>query len=91
MWVSDKWKDYELIDCSSGQKLERWGEQILVRPDPQAIWETKRTNKGWDRPSAKYSRNHEGGGQWEKNNVPESWQIKYDELTFNVKPMNFKH
>ncbi|MEG0777432.1 MAG: class I SAM-dependent methyltransferase [Oscillospiraceae bacterium] len=91
MWVSDNWKDYELIDCSSGQKLERWGEQILVRPDPQAIWETKRTNKGWDRPSAKYSRSESGGGHWEKNNVPESWQVHYNDLCFNIKPMNFKH
>ncbi|NLT63962.1 MAG: SAM-dependent methyltransferase [Clostridiales bacterium] len=91
MWISDNWTDYELIDCSNGQKLERWGNQILVRPDPQAIWNTRRTNPAWNRPSAKYSRNSSGGGHWEKCDVPQSWQIKYGELSFNVKPMNFKH
>ena len=91
MWISDNWTDYELIDCSGGQKLERWGTQILVRPDPQAIWNTSRTNPAWNRPSAKYSRSSSGGGYWEKSDVPESWQIHYKELTFNVKPMNFKH
>ncbi len=91
MWVSDKWKDYELIDCSDGQRLERWGSQILIRPDPQAIWSTARLNPAWNRPSAKYSRSSTGGGHWEKNSLPESWKIRYDELIFNVKPMNFKH
>lgn len=91
MWVSDNWKDYELIDCSRGEKLERWGKQILVRPDPQAIWKTERVNRGWRAPSARYSRSDSGGGHWEKNSLPESWQIKYGELTFNVKPMSFKH
>lgn len=91
MWVSDKWKDYELIDCAGGEKLERWGSQILVRPDPQAIWKTPRKNVLWKNPSARYSRSETGGGHWDKNNLPESWQIKYGDLTFNVKPMNFKH
>lgn len=91
MWVSDKWKDYELIDCAGGEKLERWGNQILVRPDPQAIWKTPRKNVLWKNPSARYSRSETGGGHWDKNNLPESWQIKYGDLTFNVKPMNFKH
>jgi len=91
MWISDKWKDYELIDCSDGQKLERWGSRILVRPDPQAIWKTERDDPGWSRPSAKYIRSPSGGGHWEKSDVPGSWQIRYGELTFNVKPMNFKH
>lgn len=91
MWISDKWKDYELIDCSGGQRLERWGSQILVRPDPQAIWETPQTNPAWSKPSAKYSRSSEGGGHWEKSNLPESWFLRYGELTFNIKPMNFKH
>jgi len=91
MWISDKWMDYELIDCSDGQKLERWGDRMLVRPDPQAIWITTKTNAGWNRPSAKYSRSPSGGGHWEKSDVPESWKIRYGELTFNVKPMNFKH
>lgn len=91
MWVSDKWRDYELIDCSDGEKLERWGSQILVRPDPQAIWKTPRKNPGWKKPSARYLRNESGGGHWEKNSLPESWQVRYGELVFNVKPMNFKH
>lgn len=91
MWVSDKWRDYELIDCSDGEKLERWGNQILVRPDPQTIWKTPRKNPGWKKPSARYLRNESGGGHWEKNSLPESWQVRYGELIFNVKPMNFKH
>lgn len=91
MWVSDNWQDYELIDCSYGEKLERWGSQILVRPDPQAIWKTPRKNALWNKPSARYSRSETGGGHWDKNKLPESWQIKYGGLTLNVKPMNFKH
>ena len=91
MWISDKWQDFELIDCSRGEKLERWGSQILVRPDPQAIWNTPRENPGWKRPSARYSRSSSGGGHWDKQSVPESWQISYGELKFNVRPMNFKH
>jgi 23S rRNA (cytosine1962-C5)-methyltransferase len=91
MWVSDKWRDYELIDCSDGEKLERWGSQILIRPDPQTIWKTPRENPGWKKPSARYLRNESGGGHWEKNSLPESWQVRYGELIFNVKPMNFKH
>ena len=91
MWISDKWKDFELIDCSRGEKLERWGDQILVRPDPQAIWDTPRTNPLWKRPSARYSRSATGGGHWERGSVPEMWSVRYGELTFRVKPMNFKH
>ncbi len=91
MWISDAWRDFELIDCSRGEKLERWGEFILVRPDPQAIWNTPRTNPAWKKPSARYSRSSSGGGHWDKNSVPESWQISYGELRFNVRPMNFKH
>ena len=91
MWISDKWKDFELIDCSRGEKLERWGDQILVRPDPQAIWDTPRANPLWKRPSARYSRSATGGGHWERGSVPEMWSVRYGELTFRVKPMNFKH
>lgn len=91
MWLADKWKDFELIDCSRGEKLERWGGEILVRPDPQAIWDTPRGHMGWQRPSAKYTRSSSGGGAWEKTKLPESWKIRYGELAFNVKPMNFKH
>lgn len=91
MWITDKWQDFELIDCCDGEKLERWGEHILVRPDPQAIWKTPKTNDLWRTYSARYHRSERGGGQWEKRSLPEQWQIKYGELTFNIKPMNFKH
>ena len=91
MWVSDKWRDYELLDCGRGEKLERWGNRILVRPDPQAIWDTPRTDPRWRRPDARYARSSSGGGQWEKKDVPQQWKIIYGALTFQVKPMNFKH
>ena len=91
MWVADKWRDFELIDCSDGEKLERWGNFYLVRPDPQAIWSTPRRNKHWQARDARYRRSESGGGSWDKGGLPTDWQIKYGELTFNVKPMNFKH
>ncbi|MBR6812711.1 MAG: class I SAM-dependent methyltransferase [Oscillospiraceae bacterium] len=91
MWVSDKWQDYELIDCSGGERLERWGKYILVRPDPQVIWETPKDDRRWHSPHARYSRSSTGGGSWNKNSLPQAWQINYRDLTFNVKPMNFKH
>ena len=91
MWISDKWRDYELIDCSRGEKLERWGEHYLVRPDPQAIWDTPREHERWSRPDALYRRNDKGGGAWAFKHVPASWRISYGDLNFNVKPMNFKH
>ncbi len=91
MWVSNGWKDYELLDCSNGEKLERWGKHILVRPDPQAIWRTPRSHPGWKRHDARYARASTGGGAWEKKQVPERWTVDYGQLTFNIKPMNFKH
>ena len=91
MWVSDRWTDFELIDCGRGEKLERWGDQLLVRPDPQAIWNTPRTHPGWKHPHGRYARSSSGGGQWEKKDMPERWTIRYGSLTFNIKPMNFKH
>ena len=91
MWISDKWTDYELIDASNGQRLERWGKQILIRPEPQAIWDTKRLHPFWETASAKYIRSCDGGGHWEKKGLPESWRISYGDLNFKVKPMNFKH
>ena len=91
MWISDKWKDFELIDCSDGEKLERWGDFYLVRPDPQAIWSTPRRNKHWQERDARYRRSETGGGSWDKGGLPANWQIRYGELRFNVKPMNFKH
>ncbi len=91
MWVSENWQDYELIDCSNGEKLERWGEYTLVRPDPQAIWKTPRRDRRWNSSDGRYERSHSGGGVWDKHSLPASWQIGYGELKFNVKPMNFKH
>ena len=91
MWIADKWQDYELLDCGGGEKLERWDKQFLVRPDPQAIWETPHTNPAWKRANARYLRSQTGGGHWEKKTLPESWKVHYGELTFQVKPMNFKH
>lgn len=91
MWISDKWRDYELLDCSGGEKLERWGRYLLVRPDPQVIWNTPRSHPGWKHPDARYMRASTGGGQWEKKNLPAQWKVTYGDLTFNIKPMNFKH
>ncbi len=91
MWVSDNWKDYELLDCGDGERLERWGNYVLVRPDPQAIWKKSSRDPRWIRPDGRYTRSSGGGGSWDKNALPESWQIRYRELTFRVKPMNFKH
>ena len=91
MYISDKWQDFELLDCSKGEKLERWGSYYLVRPDPQAIWETPREDERWNCRDARYRRSETGGGSWDKGGLPASWKIRYGELTFNVKPMNFKH
>jgi len=91
MWVSEHWKDYELLDCGGGEKLERWGKYLLVRPDPQAIWNTPRVHPGWRKPDARYARSSAGGGAWAVKNVPERWTVAYKDLTFNIKPMNFKH
>ena len=91
MWIAGKWKDYELIDCSGGERLERWGGEILIRPDPQVIWNTPRTNLLWEQAGARYQRSRAGGGHWEANDLPESWRVQYGDLTFHIKPMNFKH
>ena len=91
MWRSENWADYEVIDTSDGEKLERWGKYILVRPDPQVIWSTPKTDALWRDHDARYSRSSTGGGNWSNHRLPERWQVAYDRLTFNVKPMNFKH
>ena len=91
MWVSDGWKDYELLDCGGGERLERWGKFTLVRPDPQAIWRPEGRHPGWNRYDARYQRSSTGGGRWVKKALPERWTLGYEELTFNIKPMNFKH
>ena len=90
MFISDKWEDYELIDASDGERLERWGKYILRRPDPQIIWKNARKSKLWNKADAVYSRKG-GGGEWVKRDVPESWNISYGELAFKIKPMGFKH
>lgn len=91
MWVADGWKDYHLLDCGDGEKLERWGDYTLIRPDPQAIWRTPRKNPVWRTPDARYARSSTGGGRWDKGRLPERWTVSYRDLTFNIKPMNFKH
>ena len=91
MWIADNWKDYEVLDTSKGEKLERWGNYILARPDPQVIWNTKKENSYWKKLNARYHRSKKGGGEWEFFDLPEQWQISYDKLTFNLKPFSFKH
>ena len=92
MLLSDKWQDYTLIDASDGQKLEKWGNFYLVRPDPQAIWSVRTEKKLWQSADAIYHRSKAGGGSWEyRTKLPSAWQINYGKLTFNVKPMGFKH
>ena len=91
MWIADQWKDYEVLDTSGGEKLERWGDYLLVRPDPQVIWDTPRKNKGWKTRNAHYHRSAKGGGEWEFFDLPNEWSIRYGELTFHLKPFSFKH
>lgn len=91
MWIANQWKDYEVIDTSTGEKLERWGDYILVRPDPQVIWNTPKNNAGWRKKNGHYHRSVKGGGEWEFWNLPEEWSIHYKELTFHLKPFSFKH
>ncbi len=96
MWIADRWKDYCVIDCSAGEKLEHWGPYTLVRPDPQVIWDTPKTNKGWKKMNGHYHRSAKGGGEWEFFDLPQEWSIHYElpigkELTFHLKPFSFKH
>ena len=91
MWISTDWKDYELLDCGGGERLERWGKYLLVRPDPQAIWRPEGRHPGLRRHDARYQRASTGGGQWVKKELPQRWTLGYKGLTLNIKPMNFKH
>ena len=97
MFIADNWKDYEVIDTSCGEKLERWGDYILVRPDPQVIWDTPKDDKRWKHMNGHYHRSSKGGGEWEFFDLPQSWTINYQSpsldvpLTFNLKPFSFKH
>lgn len=91
MWIAENWNDYEVIDTSCGEKLERWGTYLLVRPDPQVIWNTPKNHKGWRKMNGHYHRSSKGGGEWEFFNLPEQWTIGYKGLTFHLKPFSFKH
>ncbi len=92
MRVSEEWKDYELLDCTQGERLERWGDIILIRPDPQVIWKSNRKNPLWEKPHARYIRSDSGGGSWRfYKKMPESWEIRYRDLTFRIRPTGFKH
>ncbi len=91
MWVAENWKDYEVIDTSNGEKLERWGKYILLRPDPQVLWNTPKKNPAWKNLNAHYHRSKKGGGEWEFFDLPEQWSIHYRDLTFHLKPFSFKH
>ena len=91
MWIADHWKDYEVIDSSDGEKLERWGQYILVRPDPQVIWDTPKGSE-WGRVNARYHRSAAGGGSWEIRSLPRpEWEVSYRELRFHIRPTGFKH
>ncbi|MDO4489973.1 MAG: class I SAM-dependent methyltransferase [Lachnospiraceae bacterium] len=91
MWIADQWKDYEILDTSGGEKLERWDKYLLVRPDPQVIWKTDKKHPGWKKKNGHYHRSSKGGGEWEFFNLPEQWSVHYRELTFQLKPFSFKH
>lgn len=91
MWVADQWKKYEIIDCSKGEKLERWGDYILLRPDPQVLWDLPRKNPAWKKLNGHYHRSNKGGGEWEFFDLPKQWSINYKDLTFHLKPFTFKH
>lgn len=92
MRYSENWRDFELLDCSGGKKLERWGETVLIRPDPQVIWNTPKDKKLWGSAAAEYFRSNRGGGSWEVyKNLPENWRVSYGDMAFNIKTMGFKH
>jgi 23S rRNA (cytosine1962-C5)-methyltransferase len=91
MWIANGWRDFEVLETSAGEKLERWGNYLLVRPDPQVIWLTKRQHSGWKKPNAHYHRSDKGGGEWEVFDLPNEWSINYKDLVFRLKPMSFKH
>lgn len=95
MWIAENWKDYEILDTSNGEKLERWGDYILVRPDPQILWNTGHSHPLWKQKNGHYHRSRAGGGSWEFFNLPNTWSIGYDlpsaKIKFNLKPFTFKH
>ena len=91
MWAACDWTDYQVLDASSGEKLEKWGDYILLRPDPQVIWKTPKTDPSWKKINAHYHRSKSGGGEWEFFDLPDEWSISYKKLVFRLKPFSFKH
>lgn len=91
MWAADQWKDYEVLDTSSGEKLERWGDYFLIRPDPQVLWDAPKKLRQWKKPNGHYHRSSKGGGQWEFFDLPKIWEIQYKDLKFHLQPFSFKH
>lgn len=91
MFVSDQWSDYQLLDAEGGERLERWGDYVLIRPDPQVIWQSERVNPLWKKAHGIYRRSSSGGGAWVRKEMPEEWRITYRDLTFLISPMGFKH
>lgn len=91
MWIANDWNDYEVLDTSKGEKLERWGNYFLIRPDPQVIWDTPKEEYAWNHCNGHYHRSNRGGGDWEFFHLPEQWDIHYRSLTFHLKPFKFKH
>ena len=92
MNIASDWKDYEILDMANGEKLERWNNIYLIRPDPQIIWKEKSYPEKWKQANARYNRSSSGGGNWQRyKKIPDAWQVKYKDLTFNIKPMGFKH
>jgi 23S rRNA (cytosine1962-C5)-methyltransferase len=91
MWTDERFADYELLDATGGERLERWGGHVLIRPDPQVIWHEPRRHKGWKTADAVYTRSGSGGGSWSKNDLPASWNVSWQDLTFKVRPTGFKH
>ena len=92
MWIADGWKDYQVLDCSRGEKLERWGDYLLVRPDPQVVWKNEPVSDLWNKADAVYHRSVKGGGEWEyRRRLPQKWQIGWNDLNLVVSPTGFKH
>lgn len=91
MWQANQWKEYELLDASDGERLERWGTYTLIRPDPQVIWKGFRRHPAWKHADAVYTRSHKGGGSWNANKLPDEWEISYGDLHFCIHPTAFKH
>ncbi len=91
MWIADGWKEYQVLDASGGEKLEQWGKYILLRPDPQVIWNTEKNIPEWKKLNAHYHRSSKGGGDWEFFDLPKQWDLHYKDLTFHLQPFSFKH